>query len=61
MLNSLKVDALLPASTTLMGADNQPLQVCGQFEANSQYKSQCCKQVFYVVTGLRRTPCNRSP
>ena len=59
MLNSLKVDALLPASTTLTGAGNQPLQVCGQFEAKLQYKSQCCKQVFYVVTGLCRALLGR--
>ena len=59
MLNCLKVDALLPASTTLTGAGNQPLQVCGQFEAKLQYKSQCCKQIFYVVTGLCRALLGR--
>ena len=52
MLNSLQVDNLFPASTTLTGAGNQPLQVCGQFEAKLQYKRQCCKQIFHVVTGL---------
>ena len=51
---TLKINDLHPAESSLTGAGSQPLQVCGKFEANLQYKARSSKQTVYVVSALSK-------
>lgn len=51
---TLKIDDLHPTEASLTGAGCQPLQVCGKFEANVQYKARNSKQTVYVVSALSK-------
>ena len=51
---TLKINALHSTDTNLTGAGSQPLQVCGKFEANLQYKARSSRQTVYVVSTLSK-------
>ena len=51
---TLKINDLHPAESSLTGAGSQPLQVCGKFEANLQYKARSSKQTVYIVSALSK-------
>ena len=51
---TLKINALHPTEANHTGAGSQPLQVCGKFEANLQYKARSSKQTVYIVSALSK-------
>ena len=54
IFKTLEISSLHTTDTNLTGAGSQPLQVCGKFEADLQYKARSSRQTVYVVSTLSK-------
>ena len=54
IFKTLEISSLHTTDTNLTGAGSQPLQMCGKFEADLQYKARNSRQTVYVVSTLNK-------
>ena len=51
IFKTLEISSLHTTDTNLTGAGSQPLQVCGKFEADLQYKARSSRQLSKALLG----------